>query len=218
MKTTVIMIRHGQSVANATHRFAGHSNFDLSELGNQQAKLAAEYLYGRQKIDAIFSSDLLRAYNTALPFSQKYGIEIEKREGLRELWAGLWEGLTMSEIAELYPEDLEIWREDFSNARCTGGESTQELYERMVPEVLALARQNLGKTILLATHATPIRAIDAFTHGFAKHEIGNVTFVKNASLNFFEYDGDTDTLTSVCNNNVEYLDESLVTSVPRELR
>lgn len=218
MKTTVIMIRHGQSVANATHRFAGHSEFDLTELGRKQAELAADYWHGRLKLDAIYSSDLLRAYNTALPFSLKYGIPIEKLEGLRELWAGDWEGLTMYEIEERYCEDLAVWRNDFSNARCTGGESTQELYERMIPTVLGLARQNLGRTILLATHATPIRAVDAFSHGFTKQEIGKVSFVKNASLSFFEYDGDTDTLSPKCLNNVDHLDESLVTSVPRELR
>lgn len=218
MKTTVIMIRHGQSVANAEDRFAGHSDFDLTELGKKQAELAASYHFGKTQIDAIYSSDLLRAYNTALPFSKLYGIPIEKREGLRELYAGLWEGHTISELVELYRDDMKAWRDDFSNARCTGGESTQELYVRVVKEVLSIARENVGKTLLLATHATPIRAIEAFSRGLPKERIHEVSFCKNTSLNFFEYDSEQNTLIPIKLNSVEHLDSSLVTSVPASLR
>lgn len=55
--TRIIMIRHGQSLANAQSRFAGHSDFDLSELGKQQAELAAKYLYEREPLDAIYARD-----------------------------------------------------------------------------------------------------------------------------------------------------------------
>ena len=197
MKTTIIMIRHGQSVANAENRFAGHSDFDLTDLGRRQAELGAVYFKDKLRPDVICSSDLLRAHNTALPFSKVYGLPIIDRRGLRELYAGKWEGLTIEEIANLYADCLLTWRDDFSNARCTGGESTQELYHRIVREILSIAREYEGKVVLAATHATPIRAVEAYANGYRADEIHTVEFVKNASLNIFEYDSETDKLTAI---------------------
>lgn len=214
--TRIIMIRHGQSLANAQSRFAGHSDFDLSELGKQQAELAAKYLYEREPLDAIYASDLLRAHNTAVPFSKLYGLPITDREGLRELFAGDWEGRTIDEIKELYTEDFRVWREDFSNARCSGGESVAEMYERMTAEVLRIARENEDKRILLATHATPIRVIEAFSRGLSADRVHEVPFVRNSAMNIFEYDGKT--LRSVQPNITEHLDDSLQSDVPKGLQ
>ena len=76
--TRIILVRHGQSEANANFIFAGHSDFPLTEFGHAQAKLVAEYLAKNEKIDAIYSSDLKRAYYTAVPTSELLGIEIVK--------------------------------------------------------------------------------------------------------------------------------------------
>ena len=214
--TRIIMIRHGQSQANAQSRFAGHSDFDLSELGKQQAELAAKYLYEREPLDAIYASDLLRAHNTAVPFSKLYGLPITDREGLRELFAGDWEGRTIDEIKERYTEDFRIWREDFSNARCSGGESVAEIYARMIPEVLSLARENDGRCILLATHATPIRVTEAFSRGLSADRVHEVPFVRNSAMNIFEYDGEN--LRPVRTNITEHLDDSLQSDVPKGLQ
>lgn len=211
------MIRHGQSAANAEDKFAGHSNFDLTELGRTQARVAAEYLAKRETPDVIYSSDLLRAHNTALPFSDIYGLPINDREGLRELYAGKWEGMTITDIADTYGEDLHTWQYDFSNARCTGGESTRELYSRVVREVLEIAKENLGKTVLITTHATPIRAVEAYANGLTADRINEVAFVRNASVNIFEYDGENDTLIPIKTNIVDQFDRSLVTDVSKSL-
>jgi broad specificity phosphatase PhoE len=213
--TRIIMIRHGQSLANAQSRFAGHSDFDLSELGKQQAELAAKYLCEKEQIDVIYSSDLLRAHNTALPFSKAYGLPINDREGLRELFAGDWEGRTIDDIKQRYAEDFRVWREDFSNARCTGGESVGEMYERMIREVLCLARENDGKCILLATHATPIRVTEAYSRGLSADRVHEVPFVRNSAMNIFEYDGNT--LRPVKTNITEHLDDALQSDVPKGL-
>ena len=214
--TRIIMIRHRQSQANAQSRFAGHSDFDLSELGKQQAELAAKYLYEREPLDAIYASDLLRAHNTAVPFSKLYGLPITDREGLRELFAGDWEGRTIDEIKERYTEDFRVWREDFSNARCSGGESVAEIYARMIPEVLNLARENDGRCILLATHATPIRVTEAYSRGLSADRVHEVPFVRNSAMNIFEYDGEN--LRLVMTNITEHLDDSLQSDVPKGLQ
>ncbi len=176
-------------MANAQRRFAGHSNFDLSELGKKQAELAGEYIYKNFKVDTIYSSDLKRAYHTALPAAKLFSLPVNKREGLRELFAGEWETLTFKEISEQYPEDYFVWCEDFSNARCTEGESIAELYRRICPEMLSIASENDGKCVLITTHATPIRAFECMSMGYGADRMGDVDFCINASINIFEVDG-----------------------------
>ena len=216
MKTTIIMIRHGQSIANAQSRFAGHSDFDLTDLGREQAELAAQYLYkSGQRVDKIYSSDLLRAHNTALPFSKKYGLPINDTASLREIFAGSWESMTVDEIYAQYPEAFTTWRTDFSKARCTDGESTVELYNRIVAFVKELAKANEGKTLLLATHATPIRAVECASLGLSADHIGDVSFVRNSSINIFECENGT--ITPVKTDIVDHLDESQITVVPKNL-
>lgn len=187
--TRIIMVRHGQSIANAERRFAGHSDFDLSELGHKQAAMAAEYLIKNEKIDLIYSSDLLRAYHTATPISEAFGIPVQKDEKLREIFAGEWEALSIEEIAEKYAEDFSVWKNNYSQSRPTGGESTAEVFERVIPHVLDLAARHEGKTILLATHATVTRAFIAYSMGLGPHETELLEgFPQNASLNIFVYD------------------------------
>ena len=71
MKNTVFyLVMHGQSIGNALRTYLGHTNLDLSELGYEQAKITAEHLRN-VPFDAIYSSDLLRAYHTALPTARR---------------------------------------------------------------------------------------------------------------------------------------------------
>ncbi len=216
--TRIITVRHGQSEANAQQRFAGHSDFDLTSLGHEQARLAAKYLVKCQKVDRIYSSDLLRAHNTAVPFAREYGVQINDTAELRELYAGAWEGLELTRIAELYTDDLICWRDRFSDARCTEGESVAELYARIVSAVKKIAKENDGKTLLLATHATPIRAIECNARGFDATHMHEIPFVRNSAISVFEYCSDTDMLSVVSVDCVEHLDESLVTAVPTKLK
>ena len=186
--TRLIITRHGQSIANAECRFAGHSDFDLSPVGHAQAALAAEYISKNFKIDRIYSSDLLRAYNTALPTAKALGLDVIKTQELREIYVGKWEGHTTDEIAELYPVDFGIWKNDYANCRCTGGESTKEVYRRAIEAVSRLAEAHDGETLLLSTHATIVRALCAYSQGLDDSRVGEIPFTHNASINLFTYE------------------------------
>jgi broad specificity phosphatase PhoE len=211
--TRIIMIRHGQSQANARELFAGHSDFDLSELGALQASKAAEYLLKKEKITAIYASDLLRAYHTACHIADAFGLPVTKDKGLREIYAGKWESLSFSEIAEKYPNAFKVWKTDYSNARPVGGESTAEVYERIVPHVTELAQKHDGETVLLATHATVVRAFDAYARGFGSNETGMVPFSRNASINIFKYgNGRAEAISS---DIVEHLGDLAVNMSPK---
>jgi broad specificity phosphatase PhoE len=185
--TKLILVRHGQSLANADRLFAGHSDFDLSDFGKEQANMTARYLYARERIDAIYASDLLRAYHTACPIGEIFGLPVIKDTGLREIYAGDWEGLAFDHIAKAFPDAFSLWRNDYCNARPVGGESTKEVYRRVVPHICDLARKHEGQCVLLATHATVVRAFDSYARGMSEEQTGQIPFYHNASINLYEY-------------------------------
>ncbi len=188
--TRLVITRHGQSIANAENKFAGHSDFDLSELGHRQAKLTADYICENEKIDIIYSSDLKRAYNTARPTAERLGMQINATEELREIFAGDWEGMTTTDIEAQYAEAWGVWKNDYAASRCTGGESTAEVYRRIIPTVKRIAEQHDGQTVLLSTHATVVRALSAHALGLDETKVGEIPFTHNASVNVFLYDGE----------------------------
>lgn len=207
--TQVIMIRHGQSVANEQNRFAGHSDFDLTELGRQQAELAGKYIHKNFKVDAIYASDLKRAYNTAVPTAKLFELPIIKSTALREIYAGKWETLMFDEILERYSEDFSVWKNNFSYARCTDGESIEELYNRCCAEILSIASENDGKSVVIATHATPIRVFNTLALGHGYEHTGDISFVVNASINVFEVDNGKPAI--IKTNITEHLNELITT-------
>lgn len=178
-------------MANATNSYAGHSNYPLSELGMKQARAAAEALRDVH-IDAIYSSDLDRAYATALPHAELRGMRVEKRFGFREMYIGEWEGKTKDFLASAYPYEADfMWNNYFGIFRAPGGESAPAAAERFYAEVERAARENEGKTVLIAAHAAVIRLFFAKISDFACHEVSfKIPFPTNASFSCVEYDGE----------------------------
>lgn len=209
--TRLILTRHGQSIANQEHLFAGHSDFDLSELGYAQAELTSRYILDNYSPDVIYSSDLKRAYNTASPTARALGLEIIRDTRLREIFAGQWESMSTTDIDRVFHEDFQVWKDDYANSRCTGGESVAEAYERAVDAVIDIARNNLGKTVLISTHATMVRAIIANASGIGAEGLGRLYFPHNASVSVFDFENDR--IVPVQVNIYEHLGE-LDSSVP----
>jgi glucosyl-3-phosphoglycerate phosphatase len=104
----LVPLRHGQTAWNAEHRFQGHSDISLDETGHEQARSAARYLAAMHP-DAIFSSDLGRAAETAAYLGNLTGLPVQLDKDLRERGGGAWEGLTDQEIRENYPQAYAEW-------------------------------------------------------------------------------------------------------------
>ena len=119
--TTLIFVRHGESVANRKEIFAGYFNADLEEKGMRQAEKTAEYIRDNYSVSKVYASDLIRAYKTGKCIAEKSGVEIEKDAGLREISAGKWEGVNFHELMNIYKDDYSVWLHDIGNSRCTGG-------------------------------------------------------------------------------------------------
>ena len=194
--TKFILVRHGQSEANKQGLFAGHSDFPLSPLGLLQAEKTAEYILEHHHIDAIYSSDLKRAYSTALPVSKRTGIEIIPDTRLREIFAGEWEALEFGVIAERFPEDRTLWKNDIANSRCTGGESVRDLAARILARLTEIGEENDGKTVLVTFHATPIRSMQALWQTGDIESMKDIDWVPNASVTVAEYANGSFTLKS----------------------
>ena len=187
MSTILIFVRHGESVGNKIDSFNGSIDHPLSSRGRAQAECTAKFL-DRYKIDKIYSSDLSRAYETASFTAKRRDMEIIPSKSLREIDGGNFEGVEYRLLEEKYPVEYGAWKNDMGNCRCPGGESVRELLARVSAEVLKIAKDNIGKTVLIATHATPIRVMSTV---WAKRDITKVRefpWVKNASVTVVNYD------------------------------
>ena len=189
--TRIMIIRHGESLANAERIYLGHTDWDLSERGRAQAEAVAERLAG-ERIDAIYSSDLTRAYNTALPHARRRGMGVVTSVALREIYLGLWEGRPVDELEEEWPFEFgTVWRLKFGTCEVPGGESTRDAGERFRAAITEIARENEGKTVLVASHAAVIRAFWGNISGICPEELGErVPFPKNASVTTVDFDGE----------------------------
>lgn len=185
--TRLLFIRHGQSEANARRVFAGHYNIDLTDLGKKQAERTAEFIMDNYKVDKVYSSDLIRAYKTGRAVAKKLGIKVIADKGMREIKAGDWEGKDFEYLFETF-EDYRHWREDIGTSRCTNGESVAEIYERVYNTVCKIAEQNEGKTVVIATHATPIRVLELRISGHDFTYMKNIPWVPNASVSEVIYE------------------------------
>ena len=189
--TTVYIVRHGQSVANLEERFAGHSDFPLTDLGRKQAELAGNYLVEKKiRLDAAYASDLCRAFETGRIIAEKQGLVPVPAPGLREIYAGKWESMKFIEIYEQFPESFGVWRRNIGRARCDGGESIAELRVRVLAAVKEIVGGNRGKKILLAFHGAAIRALEAELRRLSPDEVKDLDWVGNASISVVEFDDD----------------------------
>jgi probable phosphoglycerate mutase len=153
--TRVLLIRHGQSQGNAERRFGGHTPTPLSQLGHAQAEATARAL-ATEGITAIYSSDLLRAVQTAEPLARATGLSIERTSAFRERSVGLMEGLTFEDAAEAHPEEYAaLLRRDFDYV-LAGGESYRQLLDRAASHLDRAIEVNRGGTLALFSHTGTI--------------------------------------------------------------
>jgi probable phosphoglycerate mutase len=153
--THVVIIRHGQSQGNAEGRFGGHTDTPLSPRGRRQAQATARAL-ASEKFNAIYSSDLPRAIETATPLTKLTGARLETTEALRERSVGVMEGLTFEEAAEQHPEQYQaLLRRDFEHV-LLGGESYRQTLDRASRKLDEAIEQHKGGRIALFAHTGTI--------------------------------------------------------------
>ena len=149
--TRIIAIRHGETAWNVDTRIQGQLDIGLNATGRWQAQRAALALAG-ETIAAVYSSDLLRAWETALSVANAIGQNVVTNEGLRERGFGVFEGKTFAEIGEKWPEQALLWRRREPTFAPEGGESLLLFRDRILETVDTLASPHLGQQIVVVAH------------------------------------------------------------------
>ncbi|HAL61839.1 MAG TPA: hypothetical protein DCP08_05460 [Chloroflexi bacterium] len=192
MTTRLLLVRHAETDWNLEGRYQGQSDLPLNERGRKQAKLLAERLRG-EGIEAIYASDLSRAYETAKIIAEAVGQEVKALESLREVDTGVWTGLTFEEVESGYPKHLREWRADPLRVRRLEGESYLALFERTKAAIREIVEAHPEQTVLVVGHGGNMKCIvlDALGVG-ADRGIGMASrfAADNASLHILQYDGD----------------------------
>ena len=157
--TRLIAIRHGETAWNVDTRIQGHLDIGLNDTGLWQAQRVAQALAG-EAIDAIYSSDLQRAFATARAVAEATGAPLHAEPGLRERGFGSFEGRTFTQIEQESPEHARLWRQrDPHFAPEGGGESLTALRTRVQATVQRLASHHPGQQIVLVAHGGVMDAL-----------------------------------------------------------
>lgn len=156
--TTIFLARHGESDWNVEKRFQGHSDRPLTERGREQAHALAD-LVASEKIDAVYTSPLSRARETAEIVAARAGLEPVALPELREVDTGSWSGLSRADVEARFPEGFTRWRSGGSGWE--DGETYKEMAERVIGALQTIAEDHPDGRVLVISHGGPIRAIHA---------------------------------------------------------
>jgi len=153
----LFLVRHGQTDWNLAQRFQGMSDIPLNETGRQQAHALGERL-SSQDFEAVYSSPMRRALETAeLITARKIGIQTDPR--LQEISFGDWEGMAYDEINGKYPDALKIWENDVVHNAPPGGETLEQLVQRVQSILNDLHASHRGQTVLIVAHGGVLQSL-----------------------------------------------------------
>ncbi len=160
--TELFLIRHGETDWNAERRLQGHTDIGLNAKGERQAEALGIALED-QCFDAVISSDLVRAKNTAQAIAERQNLSVQVDLRLRERCYGAFESLTYAEIGKRYPEDYAAWQARHVDVApppgVREGESLSQFYDRVLSAVVYWARYYQGKKIALISHGGVLECV-----------------------------------------------------------
>ena len=180
--TKFIIVRHGQSEANLKEIYAGRFDVPLTETGRKQAALVTEYVLKTYRVDAVYSSPLLRTRETVKKIAEKANVPLQICEGIAEICGGEWEGKTLPEIAKTYTKDALLWKNDIGNSRPTGGESFAEVQARADKALRDIAKTHENQNVVIGTHGGVIRCMQCHFENKPISYMKEIDWVPNASV------------------------------------
>lgn len=180
----VFIVRHGETDYNVEHRWQGHLDVPLNENGHYQAQSLAKYLKN-ETIDAIFASDLKRAYDTAQAIADIKQMTVNADARLREINLGVFQGLTNTQIHEAYPYEKMQWDTN-NNFSPLDGESRNQVQERVYQAWQEITNHPKMKTVVLLSHGGTIRMLLERVFPDRKDYIK----LKNTSISIIERNSD----------------------------
>jgi len=183
----IILARHGETEWNAGEVFRGRADIDLNETGRKQVKLLGEYL-NETNVEAVYSSPLKRALNTAKAIAGHHHLVVEVTPHLNDLNFGEWEGQQVEEVKQKYPHPFELWASRPEKVRLPGGETLEEVRERAM-KVVHGATISYSSNVVLVTHRVVIKVLVCALLGLDNSHFWNV-MVDTCGLTTFRYERD----------------------------
>src|SRR5216110_2212874 len=184
--TRVFTVRHGATVLSAEDRFAGATDVALSDEGREQTRRLADRL-SHEKITAIYASPLGRTVETATILATPHKLEVQTRDGFREINHGSWEQMTRREVEEKFPEEAAEWEKDPYTFAPLGGESGLAVTARALPALIELVRSHPGENILVVSHKATIRLLLSSLLGFDPRRYRDNLDQSPAALNIVDF-------------------------------
>lgn len=191
--TRIVLVRHGQTEWNRVERFRGQADVPLNETGLAQAEATGQRVAAEWQPVAVYASPLSRAVRTAEAIASRLGLPVQPHPALIDINYGQWQGLTPDEVRQRWPEELDAWYNAPRRARIPGGETLDELRERAMAAVRALAARHEGQTIALVAHTVVNRVILLAVLGLENDRFWRLR-QDTCAVNVFEVEGDVFTV------------------------
>src|SRR5438270_11918791 len=184
--TRVFMVRHGATVVSAEDRFAGATDVALSDEGREQTRRLAQRL-SHEKITAVYASPLGRTVETAQILASPHKLEVQTRDGFREINHGRWEQMTRREVEARFPEEAAAWEKDPYTFAPVGGESGLAVTARALPVLIDLVREHSAEDVLIVSHKATIRLLLSSVIGFDPRRYRDTLDQSPAALNIVDF-------------------------------
>ncbi len=211
-QTRIFLIRHGATTLSAEDRFAGATDVPLSDEGRQQARRLAERL-GELPVAAVYASPLGRTMETASILAAPHRLEVQQRDGLREISHGHWEQLTRHEVEEKFPAEAAAWEEDPYTFAPEGGESGLAVTARALPALIEIVRRHEGSPVIVVSHKATIRLLLSSLLGFDPRRYRDNLDQDPAALNIVDFKGPVRARLMLFNDTSHYSEGGL--ALPR---
>jgi len=184
---TIYLTRHGETEWNEKKLIQGHTDISLNTKGKEQAKLLGKQLKDID-FDVVFSSDLLRAANSAEIIFKEKEMKVIKIKALRERFFGRFEGKSLDEMRKAFGEVMLVTKEKQKKLKIYDVENDEEIIIRLIPFMKKTAKQYIAKKILMVTHGGLLRAFLSYVN----YEVPEYSDrpMKNTGYLIIESDGD----------------------------
>ena len=197
--TEVLLVRHGSTEHSLQGRFSGRNDLPLDERGRGQARAIADHIRALEPIDAVISSPLRRARETAAAIAERIGRTVETDDGLIETEFGEWEGYTIADVHLKWPQLLASWLQE-AHIAPPSGESFIEVEARAVDAMERIVERFRAQRVVVVSHVTPIKTLLRVALGAPQQTMFRF-HLDTASLSIVHYFADGTSSVRTINNS-----------------
>lgn len=196
--TKIILVRHGETVWNVEMKYQGHSDIALTPKGQEQARKVGARL-AREKIDAVYASDLSRAQFTAEQIAKRHNLQVVVVPEFREISFGEWEGLSYNSISTKWPEQMEKFYTLTDELEIPGGETFRQVKARAIEALKRVVNSHPDQTIVIVSHGGTIRTILCAIMNIHLNHLWNIQQA-NTAVNILNYYDDNKVMVELVND------------------